>query len=121
MGIVLNEPRWLLSENQGTKTVVAVGTEGNAGRIGQYYCFHKTISDGVIADFLVTEKCSAFIASVHEQRFIKLAQESWFVFCRSNMRAIASVLGEKVMLNAIELHAIAAIAGFLLRKQVEVR
>ena len=41
----------------------------------------RPLSEGVIADFQVTEKMlQHFIAKVHEKLFIKPSQEYWFVF-----------------------------------------
>ena len=84
VGIVLNEPSVVaIRESRGQKTVVAVGTEAKKmlGRTPGNIKAIRPLSDGVIADFQVTEKMlQHFIASVHEQRFIKPSPESWFVF-----------------------------------------
>ena len=84
VGIVLNEPSVVaIRESRGQKTVVAVGTEAKKmlGRTPGNIKAIRPLSEGVIADFQVTEKMlQHFIAKVHEQRFIKPAQECWFVF-----------------------------------------
>ena len=75
VGIVLNEPSVVaIRESRGQKTVVAVGAEAKKmlGRTPGNITAIRPLSDGVIADFQVTEKMlQHFIATVHEQRFIK--------------------------------------------------
>ena len=74
-GIVLNEPSVVaIRESRGQKTVVAVGHEAKKmlGRTPGNIKAIRPLSEGVIADFQVTEKMlQHFIAKVHEQRFIK--------------------------------------------------
>ena len=76
VGIVLNEPSVVaIRESRGQKTVVAVGAEAKKmlGRTPGNITAIRPLSDGVIADFQVTEKMlQHFIATVHEQRFIKI-------------------------------------------------
>ena len=102
VGIVLNEPSVVaIRENRGQKTVVAVGAEAKKmlGRTPGNITAIRPLSDGVIADFQVTEKMlQHFIATVHEQRFIKPSPRILVcVPCRSTQverRAIReSVLG----------------------------
>ena len=75
IGIVLNEPSVVaIRESRGQKTVVAVGHEAKKmlGRTPGNIKAIRPLSEGVIADFQVTEKMlQHFIAKVHEQRFIK--------------------------------------------------
>ncbi len=102
VGIVLNEPSVVaIRESRGQKTVVAVGAEAKKmlGRTPGNITAIRPLSDGVIADFQVTEKMlQHFIATVHEQRFIKPSPRILVcVPCRSTQverRAIReSVLG----------------------------
>ena len=102
VGIVLNEPSVVaIRESRGQKTVVAVGAEAKKmlGRTPGNITAIRPLSEGVIADFQVTEKMlQHFIASVHEQRFIKPSPRILVcVPCRSTQverRAIReSVLG----------------------------
>ena len=102
VGIVLNEPSVVaIRESRGQKTVVAVGTEAKKmlGRTPGNIKAIRPLSEGVIADFQVTEKMlQHFIAKVHEQRFIKPSPRVLVcVPCRSTQverRAIReSVLG----------------------------
>ena len=102
VGIVLNEPSVVaIRESKGQKTVVAVGHEAKKmlGRTPGNINAIRPLSDGVIADFQVTEKMlQHFIAKVHEQRFIKPSPRVLVcVPCRSTQverRAIReSVLG----------------------------
>jgi len=75
VGIVLNEPSVVaIRESRGQKTVVAVGTEAKKmlGRTPGNIKATRPLSEGVIADFQVTEKMlQHFIAKVHEKLFIK--------------------------------------------------
>ena len=90
-----------IRESRGQKTVVAVGTEAKKmlGRTPGNIKAIRPLSEGVIADFQVTEKMlQHFIAKVHEQRFIKPSPRVLVcVPCRSTQverRAIReSVLG----------------------------
>ena len=102
VGIVLDEPSVVaIRETRGQKTVVAVGTEAKKmlGRTPGNIKAIRPLSEGVIADFQVTEKMlQHFIAKVHEQRFIKPSPRVLVcVPCRSTQverRAIReSVLG----------------------------
>lgn len=102
VGIVLNEPSVVaIRESRGQKTVVAVGHEAKKmlGRTPGNIRAIRPLSEGVIADFQVTEKMlQHFIAKVHEQRFIKPSPRVLVcVPCRSTQverRAIReSVLG----------------------------
>ena len=102
VGIVLDEPSVVaIREARGQKTVVAVGTEAKKmlGRTPGNIKAIRPLSEGVIADFQVTEKMlQHFIAKVHEQRFIKPSPRVLVcVPCRSTQverRAIReSVLG----------------------------
>ena len=75
IGIVLNEPSVVaIRESRGQKTVVAVGHEAKKmlGRTPGNIKAIRPLSEGVIADFQVTDKMlQHFIGKVHEQRFIK--------------------------------------------------
>ncbi len=102
VGIVLNEPSVVaIRESKGQKTVVAVGHEAKKmlGRTPGNMKAIRPLSEGVIADFQVTEKMlQHFIALVHEKRFIKPSPRVLVcVPCRSTQverRAIReSVLG----------------------------
>ena len=102
VGIVLDEPSVVaIREARGQKTVVAVGSEAKKmlGRTPGNIKAIRPLSEGVIADFQVTEKMlQHFIAKVHEQRFIKPSPRVLVcVPCRSTQverRAIReSVLG----------------------------
>ena len=102
VGIVLDEPSVVaIRESRGQKTVVAVGTEAKKmlGRTPGNIKAIRPLSEGVIADFQVTEKMlQHFIAKVHEKLFIKPSPRVLVcVPCRSTQverRAIReSVLG----------------------------
>jgi len=73
--IVLNEPSVVAIRQVGTqKTVTAVGTDAKRmlGRTPGNITAIRPLKDGVIADFLVTEKMlQHFISKVHENNFIK--------------------------------------------------
>jgi rod shape-determining protein MreB len=74
-GIVLNEPSVVAIRQVGNqKTVSAVGTDAKRmlGRTPGNITAIRPLKDGVIADFLVTEKMlQHFISKVHENNFIK--------------------------------------------------
>jgi len=74
-GIVLNEPSVVaIRMHNGQKTIEAVGTEAKRmlGRTPGNITAIRPLKDGVIADFLVTEKMlQHFIAKVHESKFIR--------------------------------------------------
>jgi rod shape-determining protein MreB len=74
-GIVLNEPSVVaIRMHNGQKTIEAVGMEAKRmlGRTPGNITAIRPLKDGVIADFLVTEKMlQHFIAKVHESRFIR--------------------------------------------------
>jgi rod shape-determining protein MreB len=74
-GIVLNEPSVVaIRIHNGQKTIEAVGMEAKRmlGRTPGNITAIRPLKDGVIADFLVTEKMlQHFIAKVHESRFIR--------------------------------------------------
>ncbi|QIB66577.1 rod shape-determining protein [Kineobactrum salinum] len=74
-GIVLNEPSVVaIRFHNGQKTIEAVGIEAKRmlGRTPGNITAIRPLKDGVIADFLVTEKMlQHFIARVHESRFIR--------------------------------------------------
>jgi len=76
-GIVLDEPSVVAirqDEPGGSKRIAAVGTEAKRmlGRTPGNIQAIRPMKDGVIADFLVTEKMlQHFIHSVHETRFLK--------------------------------------------------
>ena len=74
-GIVLNEPSVVAIRTQGSqKTVVAVGLDAKRmlGRTPGNITTIRPLRDGVIADFLVTEKLlQYFIGKVHENSFIR--------------------------------------------------
>ena len=74
-GIVLNEPSVVAIRTQGNqKTVVAVGSDAKRmlGRTPGNITTIRPLKDGVIADFLVTEKLlQYFISKVHEHSFIR--------------------------------------------------
>ena len=73
--IVLNEPSVVAIRQMGSqKTVAAVGMDAKRmlGRTPGNITAIRPLKDGVIADFLVTEKMlQHFIAKVHENNFIK--------------------------------------------------
>lgn len=74
-GIVLNEPSVVAIRTQGNlKTVVAVGTDAKRmlGRTPGNITTIRPLKDGVIADFVVTEKLlQYFIGKVHEHSFMR--------------------------------------------------
>jgi rod shape-determining protein MreB len=74
-GIVLNEPSVVaIRIHNGQKTIEAVGAEAKRmlGRTPGNITAIRPLKDGVIADFLVTEKMlQHFIAKVHETKFIR--------------------------------------------------
>jgi rod shape-determining protein MreB and related proteins len=74
-GIVLNEPSVVaIRMHNGQKTIEAVGSEAKRmlGRTPGNITAIRPLKDGVIADFLVTEKMlQHFIAKVHESKFIR--------------------------------------------------
>ncbi|MDC0362537.1 rod shape-determining protein [Halioglobus sp.] len=74
-GIILNEPSVVaIRVHDGQKTIEAVGMEAKRmlGRTPGNITAIRPLKDGVIADFVVTEKMlQHFIAKVHESRFIR--------------------------------------------------
>ncbi len=74
-GIVLDEPSVVAIRQMGSqKTVAAVGMDAKRmlGRTPGNITAIRPLKDGVIADFLVTEKMlQHFISKVHENNFIK--------------------------------------------------
>ena len=74
-GIILNEPSVVaIRTHDGQKTIEAVGMEAKRmlGRTPGNITAIRPLKDGVIADFVVTEKMlQHFIAKVHESRFIR--------------------------------------------------
>jgi len=74
-GIVLDEPSVVaIRIHNGQKTIEAVGSEAKRmlGRTPGNITAIRPLKDGVIADFLVTEKMlQHFIAKVHESKFIR--------------------------------------------------
>ena len=75
-GIVLNEPSVVAIRvnESGQKAVAAVGKDAKdmLGRTPGNITAIRPLKDGVIADFLVTERMlQIFIAKVHESRFIR--------------------------------------------------
>jgi rod shape-determining protein MreB len=74
-GIVLDEPSVVaIRVHNGQKTIEAVGTEAKRmlGRTPGNITAIRPLKDGVIADFLITEKMlQHFIAKVHESKFIR--------------------------------------------------
>lgn len=74
-GIVLNEPSVVAIRQVGNqKTVTAVGTDAKRmlGKTPGNITAIRPLKDGVIADFLVTEKMlQHFISKAHEHNFIK--------------------------------------------------
>jgi rod shape-determining protein MreB len=74
-GIVLNEPSVVaIRTHDGQKTIEAVGMEAKRmlGRTPGNITAIRPLKDGVIADFVVTEKMlQHFIAKVHESKFIR--------------------------------------------------
>jgi rod shape-determining protein MreB len=74
-GIVLDEPSVVaIREHNGQKTIEAVGADAKRmlGRTPGNITAIRPLKDGVIADFLVTEKMlQHFIAKVHESKFIR--------------------------------------------------
>ena len=73
-GIVLNEPSVVaIREHSGQKTIVAVGTDAKKmlGRVPGNITAIRPLKDGVIADFMVTEKMlQHFINKVHENSML---------------------------------------------------
>ena len=71
-GVVLNEPSVVaIVENQGKKTVLAVGDEAKTmlGRTPGNISAIRPLRDGVIADFIVTEEMiKHFIKKVHKDK-----------------------------------------------------
>ena len=71
-GVVLNEPSVVaIIENQGKKTVLAVGDEAKTmlGRTPGNISAIRPLRDGVIADFIVTEEMiKHFIKKVHKNK-----------------------------------------------------
>ncbi|MCY4212227.1 MAG: rod shape-determining protein [Gammaproteobacteria bacterium] len=74
-GIILDEPSVVAVRTQGTqKTVIAVGVDAKRmlGRTPGDITTVRPLKDGVIADFLVTEKLlQHFINKVHQHSFIR--------------------------------------------------
>jgi len=74
-GIILNEPSVVaIRIHNGQKTIEAVGMEAKRmlGRTPGNITAIRPLKDGVIADFLVTEKMlQHFIGKVHETKFIR--------------------------------------------------
>ena len=74
-GIILDEPSVVAVRTQGTqKTIIAVGVDAKRmlGRTPGDITTVRPLKDGVIADFLVTEKLlQHFIHKVHEHSFIR--------------------------------------------------
>lgn len=74
-GIVLDEPSVVaIRIHNGQKTIEAVGSDAKRmlGRTPGNITAIRPLKDGVIADFLVTEKMlQHFIARVHESKFIR--------------------------------------------------
>lgn len=76
-GIVLNEPSVVAmrqDERGGARRIVAVGREAKRmlGRTPGHITAIRPMKDGVIADFMVTEKMlQYFIHKVHETRFLR--------------------------------------------------
>ena len=74
-GIILNEPSVVaIRNNNNQKSVAAVGIDAKRmlGRTPGNITAIRPLKDGVIADFLVTEKMlKYFIAKVHENAFIR--------------------------------------------------
>ena len=82
-GIILNEPSVVaIRIHDGQKTIEAVGMEAKRmlGRTPGNITAIRPLKDGVIADFVVTEKMlQHFIAKVHESRFIRPSPRGWCV------------------------------------------
>ena len=102
IGIVLNEPSVVaIRESRGQKTVVAVGHEAKKmlGRTPGNIKAIRPLSEGVIADFQVTEKMlQHFIAKVHEQRYmskglLSLVQEFLCVCLADQLKLKEGLLG----------------------------
>lgn len=74
-GVVLNEPSVVtIREDYSTKRIEAVGRDAKAmlGRTPTHISIVRPMRDGVIADFVVTEKMlQHFIRSVHQNKMIK--------------------------------------------------
>ena len=72
-GIIINEPS-VVSVNQKTGQVVAVGTEAKAmlGRTPAHIKAVKPLVDGVISDFEVTEELIAYLLNKAQQNSKKL-------------------------------------------------
>lgn len=84
-GIVLNEPSVVAIRQQGNqKVVAAVGIDAKRmlGRTPGNITAIRPLKDGVIADFLVTEKMlKHFIAKVHENAFILIRPSPRVLIC----------------------------------------
>ena len=74
-GIILDEPSVVaIRNNQGQRTVVAVGAEAKKmlGRTPGNITAIRPLKDGVIADFQVTEEMlKHFVQRVHEDSFVR--------------------------------------------------
>ena len=90
VGIVLNEPSVVaIRESRGQKTVVAVGTEAKKmlGRTPGNIKAIRPLSEGVIADFQVTEKMLQHFFSHLEISYYPLRQRSYgFNVARSSSK-----------------------------------
>ena len=83
-GVVLNEPSVVaIRESRGQKTVVAVGTEAKKmlGRTPGNIKAIRPLSEGVIADFQVTEKCfNILLQKFMSKDLLNQVQECLYVF-----------------------------------------
>ncbi|ORU90304.1 MAG: rod shape-determining protein [Cycloclasticus sp. symbiont of Poecilosclerida sp. M] len=76
-GIVLNEPSVVAIREdkiRGTKSLAAIGSEAKAmlGRTPSNITTIRPLKDGVIADFIITEKMlQYFIHRIHEDKFLR--------------------------------------------------
>ena len=85
-GIVLNEPSVVAIRMQGSqKSVAAVGLDAKRmlGRTPGNITAIRPLKDGVIADFIVTEKMlKYFIAKVHENRKRLMLEKHINISCK---------------------------------------
>lgn len=105
-GIVLNEPSVVaIRTNNSQKMVAAVGAEAKRmlGRTPGNITAIRPMKDGVIADFVVTEKMlQHFIHKVHENSFTTLARVVVaFVLAMAIGTAIGIVMGRSQTTNAL--------------------
>ena len=110
-GIVLNEPSVVaIRTRNGQKTVEAVGAEAKRmlGRTPGNITAVRPLKDGVIANFLVTEKMlQYFIIKVHESKFIRPSPRVLIcVPCRSTQVERRAIMESAMSAGAREVRLI---------------